>query len=109
MWSLLPALVPRRPGDRVKTNRRDEENLVRLYRAGELTEIRVPTPQEEAARDLVRATEDTLKDRLRARHRLKQVSPAPSPGAPRDEKLGRGPPRLASQPAVRFPAPPIGL
>jgi transposase len=67
---IAPALVPRRPGDRVKTNRRDAEKLARLYRAGELTEIRVPTRPEEAARDLVRAREDALKDRLRARHRL---------------------------------------
>jgi len=67
---IAPALVPRRPGDRVKTNRRDAEKLARLYRAGELTEIRVPTRAEEAARDLVRVREDALTDRLRARHRL---------------------------------------
>lgn len=67
---IAPTLVPRRPGDRVKTNRRDAEKLARLYRAGELTEIRVPTPMEEAARDLVRVREDAVKDRLRARHRL---------------------------------------
>lgn len=67
---IAPALVPRRPGDRVKTNRRDAAKLASLYRAGELTKIRVPTREEEAARDLVRAREDTLKDRLRARHRL---------------------------------------
>jgi transposase len=67
---VAPALIPVRPGDRVKTNRRDAEKLARLYRAGELTEIRVPTRYEEAARDLVRAREDALADRLRARHRL---------------------------------------
>jgi transposase len=67
---IAPALVPRRPGDRVKTNRRDAEKLARLYRAGELTAIRVPTRSEEAARDLVRVREDAVKDRLRARHRL---------------------------------------
>jgi transposase len=67
---IAPALVPRRPGDRVKTNRRDAAKLASLYRAGELTRIRVPTREEEAARDLVRAREDMLKDRLRARHRL---------------------------------------
>jgi transposase len=44
--------------------------LARLYRAGELTSIRVPTQEEEAARDLVRGREDMLEDRLRARHRL---------------------------------------
>jgi transposase len=67
---IAPALVPRRPGDRVKTNRRDATKLAGLYRSGELTRIRVPTREEEAARDLVRAREDMLKDRLRARHRL---------------------------------------
>jgi len=67
---IAPALTPRRPGDRVKTDRRDAEKLARLYRAGELTVIRVPTRAEEAARDLVRAREDAVVDRLRARHRL---------------------------------------
>lgn len=67
---IAPALTPVRPGDRVKTDRRDAEKLARLYRAGELTPIRVPTRAEEAARDLVRTREDTLVDRLRARHRL---------------------------------------
>lgn len=67
---IAPGLTPVRPGDRVKTDRRDAEKLARLYRAGELTEIRVPTREEEAARDLVRTREDALGDRLRARHRL---------------------------------------
>ncbi len=67
---IAPGLTPRRPTDRVKTDRRDAEKLARLYRAGELTEIHVPTREEEAARDLPRVREDALKDRLRARHRL---------------------------------------
>ena len=67
---IAPALTPVRPGDRVKTDRRDAEKLARFYRAGELTEIRVPSREEEAARDLVRGREDILEDRLRARHRL---------------------------------------
>lgn len=67
---IAPALTPRRPGDRVKTDRRDAEKLARWYRAGELTVIRVPTCAEEAARDLVRVREDAVADRLRARHRL---------------------------------------
>lgn len=67
---VAPTLTPVRPGDRVKTDRRDAEKLARLYRAGELTAIRVPTREEEAARDLVRLREDILEDRLRARHRL---------------------------------------
>jgi transposase len=67
---IAPSLVPVRPGDRVKTDRRDAEKLARLYRAGELTEIRIPTRAEEAARDLVRIREDAVEDRLCARHRL---------------------------------------
>lgn len=67
---IAPGLTPVRPGDRVKTDRRDAEKLARLYRAGALTEVRVPTPAEEAARDLVRSREDAVADRLRARHRL---------------------------------------
>lgn len=67
---VAPALTPRRPADRVKTDRRDAEKLARLYRAGELTTIRVPSRAEEAARDLVRAREDAVIDRLAARHRL---------------------------------------
>lgn len=67
---IAPALTPRRPGDRVKTDRRDAEKLARWYRAGELVVIHVPSRAEEAARDLVRVREDTIEDRLRARHRL---------------------------------------
>jgi transposase len=67
---VAPALIPQRAGDRVKTDRRDATKLARLYRAGELTAIRVPTPAEEAVRDLVRAREDVRKDLIAARHRL---------------------------------------
>jgi len=67
---VAPTLIPVRPGDRVKTDRRDAEKLARLYRAGELTEVGVPGAGEEAARDLVRAREDMVEDRLRGRHRL---------------------------------------
>lgn len=67
---IAPGLIPVRSGDRVKTDRRDAEKLARLWRAGELTAIRIPTQEEEGARDLVRVREDVLTDRLRARHRL---------------------------------------
>lgn len=67
---IAPSLTPVRPGDRVKTDKRDAVKLARFYRSGELTEIHIPTREEEAARDLPRAREDALKDRLRARHRL---------------------------------------
>jgi transposase len=67
---IAPALIPRRPGDRVKTDRRDATQLAVLYRAGALTPIHIPTEQEEAARDLLRCREDIRVDLLRARHRL---------------------------------------
>ena len=65
-----PGLVPRAPRDRVKTDRRDAERLVRLLMAGELAAVRVPTPAEEGLRDLVRAREDVRVDLTRSRHRL---------------------------------------
>jgi transposase len=67
---IAPALIPRRAGDRIKTDRRDAGQLAVLYRAGALTAIHVPTEQEEAARDLLRCREDLRVDLLRARHRL---------------------------------------
>jgi transposase len=67
---IAPALIPRRPGDRIKTDRRDAAQLAILYRAGALTAIHIPTEQEEAARDLLRCREDIRADLLRARHRL---------------------------------------
>jgi transposase len=67
---VAPSLVPRSPGDRVKTDRRDCRRLARLHRAGELTAIRVPTEAEEAVRDLCRARADMVADRTRTRHRL---------------------------------------
>jgi len=67
---IAPALIPRRPGDRVKTDRRDASQLAVLYRAGALTTIHIPSEEEEAARDLLRCREDIRADLLRARHRL---------------------------------------
>jgi transposase len=67
---IAPALIPRVPGDKVKTDRRDCRRLARLHRAGELTAIRVPSRGEEAVRDLSRARADMLADLQRARRRL---------------------------------------
>lgn len=67
---IAPSLVPRRPGVRIKTDRRDADSLARFLRTGELTAIRVPSETEEAVRDLVRLREDLKADILRARHRL---------------------------------------
>lgn len=67
---IAPALIPRRAGDRIKTDRRDAGQLAVLYRAEALTAIHIPTEQEEAARDLLRCREDIRAEVLRARHRL---------------------------------------
>lgn len=67
---IAPSLIPRRPGDRIKTDRRDARKLARLYRAGELQAIGVPTTEQEAVRDLLRCREDVLEDCTRAWHRL---------------------------------------
>lgn len=67
---IAPSLIPRRAGDRIKTDRRDARQLAVLYRAGALTPIHVPTEHEEAVRDLLRCREDAQTDLLRARHRL---------------------------------------
>src|ERR671928_1392028 len=63
---IAPSLIPKRAGERVKTNRRDAVTLARLYRAGELTRIWVPDPGHEAVRELVRAREAAMED-LRAK------------------------------------------
>jgi transposase len=67
---IAPTLVPVRPGDRVKTDRRDAARLARSYRAGDLTAVWVPDAAHEALRDVVRAREAAKRDQLRARHRL---------------------------------------
>ncbi len=67
---IAPALIPRKPGERIKTNQRDARKLVELHRAGLLTEVRPPTLEEEAVRDLCRARDDAREDLQRARHRL---------------------------------------
>ncbi len=67
---VAPALIPRKPGERVKTNRRDARKLVELGRAGLLTAVRPPTPDDEAVRDLARARDDAREDLQRCRHRL---------------------------------------
>jgi transposase len=67
---IAPTLVPMKPGDRVKTDRRDSERLARGYRSDDLTAVWVPDEGSEALRDLVRAREAAKQDQLRARHRL---------------------------------------
>lgn len=67
---VAPSLIPRRPGDRVKTNRRDAQALARLLRAGELTAVWVPDETHEAVRDLVRTRAITIEDYRRKRQHV---------------------------------------
>jgi transposase len=67
---VAPSLIPVRPGDKVKTDRRDALKLARLLRSGDLTAIWVPDREHEALRNLVRTRADAKVDELRAKHRL---------------------------------------
>ena len=68
---VAPSLIPKKPGDRVKTDRRDAVELARLLRSGDLTPVYVPSVEDEAIRDVCRAREDAVKDLKAARLRLK--------------------------------------
>lgn len=70
---VAPSLVPRKPGDRVKTNRRDAVVLARLLRAGELTAVWAPDEAHEALRDLVRARESAVEDLRRKRQAVSSL------------------------------------
>jgi transposase len=70
---IAPSKIPRRPGDRVKTDRRDAVRLAELARAGELVSVVVPDERDEAIRDLSRARVDAVRARLAARHQLKAI------------------------------------
>lgn len=67
---VAPSLIPRKPGDRIKTDRRDAINLAKLHRAGELTPVWVPDPAHEAIRDLVRARLAAARSLRQARQQL---------------------------------------
>lgn len=67
---VAPAMIPRKPGDRIKTDRRDALNLARLFRSGELSAVWVPDPEREAIRDLVRCRGDFKSAERRAKQRL---------------------------------------
>jgi len=66
-----PSLIPKRPGERVKTDRRDARNLALALRAGTLTPVHIPTPEQEAFRDVVRAWQQSKRDITSAKQRLK--------------------------------------
>jgi transposase len=67
---VAPSLIPKTPGDRVKTDRRDALKLARLHRSGDLTPVWIPDEAHEALRNLVRSRGDAKADELRAKHRL---------------------------------------
>ena len=70
---IAPAKIARRPGDRIKTDRRDALLLARAARAGELVSVTIPDERDEAIRDLTRAREDAVRARLKARQQLKAM------------------------------------
>jgi transposase len=70
-WVVAPSQIPKKAGDRVKTDRRDAVQLARLLRSGDLTPVYVPAVEDEAIRAVVRAREDALKDLKAAKVRLK--------------------------------------
>jgi len=70
-WVVAPSCIPKKAGDRVKTDRRDAVQLARLLRSGDLSPVYIPSVEDEALRDVVRAREDGLKDLKAAKGRLK--------------------------------------
>jgi len=68
---VAPSLIPKKPGDQVKTDRRDALQLARLLRSSDLTRVYVPSVEDEAIRDLCRAREDTVGALIAAKFRLK--------------------------------------
>lgn len=70
---VAPSKLERPAGDRIKTDKRDARRLARLLRIGEVPTVRVPTEDQEAARDLMRAREDARGDLMRARHRVSKL------------------------------------
>ena len=76
---VAPSLIPRKPGDRIKTDRRDAINLATLHRAGELTSVWVPEWQHEAIRDLVRARHAAVRALRQARAATERLPAATGP------------------------------
>ena len=80
---IAPAFIPRKPGERIKTNRRDARKLGELLRAGLLTEVCPPTPEEEAVRDLCRARDDARDRSAAVSAPVWQAAVAARPAFPR--------------------------
>jgi transposase len=104
-----PSLIPRRPGDRLKNDRRDALTLARLLRAGELTPVAVPDPDDEALRDLTRAREDAVSVERRAKQRTAAFLLRHGRPYPGKTTWGRGHWRWLSQQVMEHPAQQIVL
>jgi len=98
---IAPSLIPQKPSDQVKTNRRDAKMLARLFRAGELTSVHVPDEEDEAIRDLERARFSAVKDQRRARQRLKGL--LLRQGIPYEGKTSWGPAHLNYLARLKMP------
>ena len=72
-YVVAPSLIPKKPGERIKTDRRDALKLVRSLKSEDLTPIYVPEPEDEAVRDLSRAREAAMKDLKEAKYQLKAL------------------------------------
>ena len=111
-WPCLvaaPALIPRRPGDRLKNDRRDALTLARLFRAGELTPVKVPDADDEAMRDLSRAREDAISVERRAKQRTGALLLRHGRRYPGKTTWGRGHWRWLLQQVMEHPAQQIVL
>jgi len=104
-----PALIPRRPGDRVKTDRRDALSLARLFRAGELSPVKVPDADDEAMRDLTRAREDAKAAERRAKQHTAAFLLRHGQRFPGKTTWGRGYWRWLRQISMPYPAQQIVL
>jgi transposase len=100
---VAPSLVPKRPGERVKTNRRDAVTLARLLRAGDLTPVWVPDAVHEAVRDLVRARTAASQDLRRKRQQLLSFFAASRTDLQWPRALDPGASALAGATKVRSP------
>ena len=108
-WVVAPSLIPKKAGDRVKTDRRDAVQLARLMHSGDLTPVSVPQVEDEAIRDLSRAREDAIQDLKAAKFRLNALLLRQDS---RDTgQATRGPAHLRrpSDVVCAPPAPPIGF
>ncbi|SQD77599.1 transposase [Moritella yayanosii] len=69
-YVIAPSLIPKKPGDKIKTDKRDAMNLAKLLKSEDLTAIYVPEPEDEAVRDLSRARETAMKDLKDGKYQL---------------------------------------